>query len=249
MKKMGFMLLASFIALAICSCDKQELNNNQIDSGGSEGTSPYFFTGILVPRGLKVVTNEGNGYNLGKSDYTSLLLLLSGDNYSQFSEKTFDEFKILASKIGDKESKTGYHHATPVDNQTTESAMLGVTIRALSHYNEAHPAASSLKDVVRINYQSFDHVFDKALQPTAFGYVNHAMYSVEPTDDMPLVKYPALIMGTYVGETGYNDGLVMSIEFLQAPSIPSQQLQVTILFENGMKLTKDITVDILEIKK
>lgn len=249
MKKIGLMILASFIALAICSCDKQELNNNPIDSGGSEETSPYFFTGILKPRELKIHANEGNGYNLGKSGFTSLLLLLSGNSYSQFSEKTFDEFKILANKIGDTESETGYHHATPVDNQTTESAILGVTIKSLSHYNEAHPAGSSLKDMVRINYQSFDHVFDNALKPNVFGSVNHAMYSVEPTDDMPRVKYPALIMGTYVGETGYNDGLVMSVEFLQAPSIPSQQLQISISFENGMVLTKDITVDILEIKK
>ena len=249
MKKIVLMFLACFTALAISSCNQQELNNNQIDCGGMETPSPYFFTNILKPKELKILPNNGNGYSNEKSDFTSLLFLLSGDMYGQFSEATFEEFKNLANKIGDTENKTGYYHATTVDNETTESAISEVSIKSLSRYNESHPEGSSLKDIIRINYQSFDHVFDKALKPTKFGSVHHAMYSVEPTDEMTQVKHPALIMGTHVGERGYNDGLVMSIEFLQAPSTATQQLQVTILFENGTKLTKDTTVDILEIKK
>lgn len=248
MKKIVLMLLACFSALAICSCNQQK-PNEQFDFGGSETPSPYFFTGILKPKSLKIITNNGNGYGSEKSDYTSLLLMLSGDTYGQFSEATFDEFKKLASKIGDTESKDGYYHATPVDNQTTESAISEVTIKSLSRYNESHPEGSSLKEIIRINYQSFDHVFNKALKPTVFGSAHHAMYTVEPSEDFTQVKHPALIMGTYVGAREYKDGLAMSIEFLQAPSIATQHLQVTLLFENGIKLTKDITVDILEIKK
>lgn len=250
MKKTILILLACFTAIVICSCNQQKPKDNQLALGGSETTlSPYFFTGILKPKDLKVVSNNGNGYGSEKSDYTSLLLMLSGDNFAQFSEATFEEFKKLANKIGDTESKDGYYHATKDENQTTESAISEVTIKTISRYNESHPEGSSLKDIIRINYQSFDHVFNKALKPTVFGSANHAMYTVEPSDDFTEVKHPALIMGTYIGERGYKDGLAMSIEFVQAPSIATQQLQVTLLFEDGTKLTKDITVDILEIKK
>lgn len=252
MKKIALIFLVCFTAWAICSCNQQkptkkEHENEELNAGGYATRSPYFFTGILKPKVLKVRACNGNGYGLEKSNFTALLFLLSGDSYRQYSEATFEEFERLANKIGDTKSEEGYSHATPADNQTTESAILGVTIKSLSHYDDAHPEGSSLKDIVRINYMSFDHVFNKTLKPTRFGSEHHAMYSVGPTDDLTKITHPALIAGTYAGRTGYNDGLVMSVEFLQPPAIATQQLQVTIQFENGVELTDDITVDIVEV--
>ncbi len=240
-------LLASFVGLLPISCSQQGLSDDPIGFKGSETRAPYFFTGILKPKELRIHSNNGNGYRLGKTDYTSLLLLLSGDAYVQYRNDTFEEFKKLANKIGDTESKEGYLHATPVSHQTMEVAISGVMVKALSQYDDAHPQGSSLKDIIRINYESFDHVFDKTLKPTAFGSANHARYSVEPADEMPQIKYPALISGTFVGAKGYKDGLLMSIEFLQAPSVSKQQIQITLRFEDGSELKKDITVDILKV--
>lgn len=183
---------------------------------------------------------------MGSTNRTALLITLSGDSYNQFSSATFEEFKKLANKIGDTENKEGYHHATPVDHPTTESAISEVKIKTLSQYDESHPQGSSLKDIIRINYQSFDHVFNKALKPTLFGSANHAMYSIEPTIETPQIKHPALTAETYEGGR-LNDGLVMSIEFLQAPTTPKQHIQVTLRFENGQELTKDISFDLLDL--
>ena len=61
---------------------------------------------------------------------------------------------------------------------------------------------------------------------------------------MPPIKFPALIAGTHDG-----DGLAMSIEFLRAPSVSKQQLQIAIQFENGFELKKDVEVDIVKIAK
>ncbi len=240
-------LLVSFVGLLSISCSKQDLSDSPVDFNGSETRAPHFFTGILKPKELRIHPSNGNGYRLGKTDYTSLLLLLSGDAYVQHQYDTFEEFKKLATKIGDTESKEGYLHATPVSHQTMEVAISGVMVKALSQYDDAHPQGSSLKDIIRINYESFDHVFDKTLKPTAFGSANHARYSVEPADEMPQIKYPALISGTFVGAKGYKDGLLMSIEFLQAPSVSKQQIQITLRFEDGSELKKDITVDILKV--
>lgn len=126
MKKIALIFMACFTAWAICSCDQQkptkkEHENEELNKGGFGYAThaPYFFTGILKPKVLKVRANNGNGYGLEKSNFTALLFLLSGDSYSQYSEATFDEFERLANKIGDTKSEEGYSHATPVDNQTT----------------------------------------------------------------------------------------------------------------------------------
>lgn len=254
MKKIVFIFIACFTALAISSCNQQMLENKQLDfSGGLDGLdgselSPYFFSFILKPKELKLLPSTGNFHSFEASEFTSLHFLLSGDAYGQFKEATFDEFKKLANKIGDTENKEGYLHATVNDHNTTESAISDVMIKSLSRYNETHPEGSSLKDLIRITYHSYDFVFDKTLKPTIRGGNNQAVYSLDAPDDVIQVKYPALIAGRH-GAQGYRDGLFMTIEFLQAPSIPTQQIQVTILFENGMELTKDITFDILKIEE
>ncbi|MBB1537509.1 MAG: hypothetical protein HG464_005415 [Bacteroidia bacterium] len=245
MKKHTLVLMAAASVLAMFSCKRQDPQTK--DAGGFDGEgslSPYFFTGILKPENLGSKECTANGYTNEKTDYTSLLLFFSGKNYLQFQKETFDEFKKLANKIGDVENKQGYHHATPADYQTTESAISGVVVRALSQYDDSHPQGSSLKDIIRINYESFDHVFNKSLKPKAFGSANYAMYAIEPSDVMPPIKFPALIVGTHGG-----DGLAMSIEFLRAPSVSKQQLQIAIQFENGFELKKDVEVDIVKIAK
>jgi len=248
MKKLTLVLMAAASVLTMFSCKRQDPQTKGPGSDGVGTLSPYFFTGILKPESLRIKENEGNGYTNEKTDYTSLLLLFSGKDYLQFQKATFDEFKKLANKIGDVENEQGYLHATPVDYQTTESAISGVVVKALSQYDDSHPQGSSLKDIIRINYQSFDHVFDKSVKPKAFGSGNHAKYAIEPSDVMPPIKLPALIMGTYDGDR-YRDGLAMSIEFLRAPSVSKQQLQIAIQFENGFELKKDVEVDIVKIAK
>ena len=246
MKKLTLVLMAAASVLTMFSCKRQDPQTKGPGSDGEGTLSPYFFTGILKPESLRSKECAGNGYTIEKTDYTSLLLFFSGKNYSQFQKKTFDEFKKLANKLGDVENKQGYIHATPVDNQTTESSISGVVVKALSQYDDSHPQGSSLKDIIRINYESFDHVFNKSLKPKAFGSANHAMYAIEPSDVMPPIKFPALIVGTHDGDR-YRDGLAMSIEFLRAPSVSKQQLQIAIQFENGFELKKDIEVDIVKI--
>ena len=249
MKKLTLVLMVAASVLAMFSCKRQDPQAKGAGFDGGDGfPSPYFFTGILKPESLRIKECTANGYSNEKSDYTSLLLFFSGKNYLQFQKETFDEFKKLANKIGDVENEQGYPHATPVDYQTTESAISGVVVRALSQYDDSHPQGSSLKDIIRINYQSFDHVFDKSVKPKAFGSGNHAKYAIEPSDVMPPIKLPALIMGTYDGDR-YRDGLAMSIEFLRAPSVSKQQLQIAIQFENGFELKKDVEVDIVKIAK
>ena len=68
-------------------------------------------------------------------------------------------------------------YATPMDNLTTASSIAAVEIKALTPYDNAHPAGSSLKDLVRIKYQSFDHVFDQTLKPTTFGSAYPVSYT------------------------------------------------------------------------
>jgi len=45
------------------------------------------------------------------------------------------------------------------------------------------------------------------------------------------------------------DGLIMSVEFTKAPKAPHQQLEITLSFDNGLKLKKEIAIDILELKE
>lgn len=253
MKKLVLALGIFLSAIAICSCSRQELPNRGLDGGGtadgSGGKSPYLFSGILVTNNMEIKANSSNAYGLDSSDRTALLLLLSGDMYYQFNSSTYEEFKRLAEKIGDYPKEEGYTYATPVDNFTTSNSITGISVRALDSYNDTHPQGSDLKDIIRITFESFDHVFDQTLKPTIFGDSYHARYSIEPKEDFKPVKYPALIMGTSFGEKGYKNGLVISLEFLQAPSTPQQKMQVTVLFDNGMELKKDIAVDILELKR
>lgn len=254
MKRTYLFLFICFFAMAVCSCNQQSPQHGSQDKGGTqdgkEGRSPYLFSGILKTPDLMVKANDGNGYELGTTDRTALLLQLSGDICVQFSAATREEFKKLAEKIGDLPKEEGYVYATPMDNLTTASSVVAIEIKALTPYDDAHPAGSSLKDLVRIKYQSFDHVFDQTLKPTTFGSAYHAMYTIEPAEDFTTIKHPALIMGHYSEKKGlYVDGLIMSVEFTKTPDIATQKLQITILFENGMELTKEITVDILETKK
>ena len=73
------------------------------------------------------------------------------------------------------------------------------------------------------------------------------MYTIEPAEDFTPIKHPALIMGHYSKEKGlYMDGLIMSVEFTKAPH---QQLEITLSFDNGLKLKKEIAIDILELKE
>jgi lipoprotein len=245
MKNLTLVLMAAVSVLTMFSCKRQDPQTKGPGFDGVGSLSPYFFTGILKPESLGSKECTANGYTNEKTDYTSLLLFFSGKNYLQFQKETFEEFKKLANKIGDVENEQGYLHATPVDYQTTESAISGVVVRALSQYDDSHPQGSSLKDIIRINYQSFDHVFDKSVKPKAFG---SGKYAIEPSDVMPPIKLPALIAGTHDGDR-YRDGLAMSIEFLRAPSVSKQQLQIAIQFENGFELKKDVEVDIVKIAK
>lgn len=254
MKRTYLFLFICFFAMAVCSCNQQLPPNGTLDRGGTqdgkEGRSPYLFSGILKTPDLMVKANNGNGYELGTTDRTALLLQLSGDICLQFSAATSEEFKKLAEKIGDLPKEEGYVYATPMDNLTTASSIAAVEIKALTPYDDAHPAGSSLKDLVRIKYQSFDHVFDQTLKPTTFGSAYHAMYTIEPAEDFTPIKHPALIMGHYSEEKGlYMDGLIMSVEFTKAPKAPHQQFEITLSFDNGLKLKKETAIDILELKE
>lgn len=254
MKRTLLFLFICFFAMAVSSCNQQSPQHGSQDKGGTqdgkESRSPYLFSGILKTPDLKVKANNGNGYELGSTDRTALLLQLSGDICLQFSSATSEEFKRLAEKIGDLPKEEGYVYATPMDNLTTASSIAAVEIKALTPYDDAHPAGSSLKDLVRVKYQSFDHVFDQTLKPTTFGSAYHAMYTIEPAEDFTPIKHPALIMGHYSEEKGlYMDGLIMSVEFTKAPKAPHQQLEITLSFDNGIKLKKEIAIDIVELKE
>lgn len=254
MKRTYLFLFICFFAMAVSSCHQQSPQHGSQDKGGTldgkEGRSPYLFSGILKTPDLMVKANNGNGYELGSTDRTALLLQLSGDICLQFSAATREEFKKLAEKIGDLPKEEGYAYATPMDNLTTASSIVAIEIKALTPYDDAHPAGSSLKDLVRIKYQSFDHVFDQTLKPTTFGSAYHAMYTIEPAEDFTPIKHPALIMGHYSEEKGlYMDGLIMSVEFTKAPKTPHQQFEITLSFDNGLKLKKETAIDILELKE
>ncbi len=240
--KIPFVFISAlFLAtVALFSCTRESLNNK---GGGEEGgkgvTSPHFFTNILKVKGLALQTYDDGG----KGERPSLLVTLSGDMYTQKSEATAAEFEKLANAMGDVAKKEGYVHATPVDNQTTASPITEVLVKTLTDYDGAHAQGASLKDIIRIEYQSFDHVFDKTLKPTKFGSADHAMYSIAPEMAFTPIKYPALLAGVYTGNE-YAGGSVMRIEFTQPPSTPSQQIRVTLRFENGLELSKEIAVHI-----
>ena len=53
-------------------------------------------------------------------------------------------------------------------------------------------------------------------------------------------------MGQYQGNK-FSGGLVMSIEFTQKPINPSQQIEVTLCFANGLVLSKEVAVQIKEL--
>lgn len=254
MKRTLLFLFICFFAMAVSSCNQQSPQHGSQDKGGTqdgkESRSPYLFSGILKTPDLMVKANDGNGYELGTTDRTALLLQLSGEICLQFSSATSEEFKRLAEKIGDLPKEEGYVYATPMDNLTTASSIAAVEIKALTPYDDAHPAGSSLKDLVRIKYQSFDHVFDQTLKPTTFGSAYHAMYTIEPAEDFTPIKHPALIMGHYSEEKGlYMDGLIMSVEFTRAPKAPHQRFEITLSLDNGLKLKKETAIDILELKE
>lgn len=226
--------------MVIGSCSKETLQTNQKEV--LTLNSQYFFTGILTPKAMKVVANNSSVYDSGKPDHTSLLIELSGERYAKYSDATFGEFVKLAERKGDTPKEKMYAHATPTDNETTEFAISKVSVKAFSAYNETHPEGSSLMDVVRVRFESFDHVFDKTLNPKTFGSANHARYTTEPGDVLSPIKHLALNSGTQYT-------LAMSLEFVQAPLTPQQKLLITLTFENGLELKEELTVDILEQAK
>lgn len=237
MRKIGITLFVCLCAVLISSCSQESLKNAQ----GEVSTlhSQHFFTGILKPQAMKVLKSNTNGYELGKTDRTSLLVKLSGERYAKYSNATFDEFVKLAELKGDTPQGKKYAHATPTDNETIEFALSKVSVKSLSAYNESHPEGSSLMDVIRVRFESFDHVFDKTLNPKFFGSANHARYTIEPGSVLAPIKHLAL-------NAGAQYSLAMSLEFVQAPATPQQKLLITLTFENGLELKEEITVDLLE---
>lgn len=102
---------------------------------------------------------------------------------------------------------------------------------------------------MRVRFESFDHVFNKALKPTAFGSRDHARYTIEPERDFPYIKHPVLSMLASKRHGSYPGSLLMTLEFVEAPSNPHQTFLITLSFDNGIKLEKEVTVDIRELKK
>lgn len=231
--------------VALFSCTRHSLKEDKGTFVGEGVDSPYFFTNILKVKGMEVGASADYGYGLGKSERTSLHVGLYGDMYDQHREATSTEFEKLANAIGDVPKKEKYCHGTPVDNQTTESSISSVSVKTLTGYDETHPQGSLLKDIIRLRFQSFDHVFDKTLKPTKFGSADHAYYVIEPDEAFSLIKYPALLGRGYGGKE-YVGGLVMSIEFTQKPTNPSQHIEVTLCFANGLVLSKEVSVQIKE---
>lgn len=249
-----FISVLCLATLVISSCTRQSLREvssqkgsekrNRLDGEGS--TSPYFFTDILKVKGLEIKESTGNGYDFGESERTALFLLLYGNSYNQFFEATSAEFKKLAGVIGDVPKKEGYRHGTPTDNQTIESSISDISVKTLTGYDEAHPLGSSLKDIIRLRFESFDYVFDKTLKPTNIEDASYGNYLIKPEEPFTPIKYPTFRESGYRGEKEYVYGLVMSIEFTQKPSNPSQQIEVTLSFANGLVLSKEIAVQIKE---
>ena len=241
------MSMLCLATVAFFSCTRQSLRENRNGIDGEGYDSSHFFTNILKVDGLKVKESDWSGYyDSEKMERTALLVCLYGDMYTDMSEDTSAEFEKLANAIGDVPKKKGYRHATPVDNQTTESSISSVSVKTLTGYDEAHPQGSSLKDIIRLRFESFDYVFDKTLKPTNIEGACNGTYLLKPEEPFTLIKYPKLQMGQYQGNK-FSGGLVMSIEFTQKPINPSQQIEVTLCFANGLVLSKEVAVQIKEL--
>ncbi len=247
------LLLSTFLcAITLNACHKQrDPKKENIDGDG--WITPYLFDAIVKIGDLELKPNNNNGYQLGIPDRTALLLMLSGKVYYWHGEEHKEEFKRLAEKIGDLPKKEGYEHATPVDNITTEAPISSIEIKALSSYDAEHPEGSSLKDIIRIRYTSFDHVFDPTIDTNydpSIGVSHYQRgYSIEPEVGFNPIKHPALRGGGFSGKEGlFKKGLTMSIEFTKDPIFPRQKIQVSLSFGNGLTLKKEIDIDIIRLK-
>lgn len=218
MKKTIVILLLSFLTVGFQACDDEDVEITDVCIGCDPIQGSHFFTGIQIAEELVVQPYKYYPYGPREYDYTSLLVMVFGKGNSQFLLADREEFKRLATAIGDTAKENKYRFATPADNETLNTGISAVSLKALSHYNEAHPQGSSLKDIIRINFASFDHNFNSELKPKDFLSPGMGIYSIEPNENFAPIKYPSLHNKSYpTANTDQEGGSVMSIEFVEPP--------------------------------
>lgn len=255
--KRFFTLLWCLVPLLLGGCTKSSPNHGRVAGAASDD---FLFTGIVIPDSMKLYLTPYNCYDdrNGEIHYYSRMglgIALYGDAYSFKRTSTHGQFLELAKSLGDYPILDGYGHATPVDNTVLSCAVVGVSLQALSDYNEKYPKGSELSDIVHLSYESYDYVFPdflpKAGDEAVFyprGFLNSPMASFAK------IQYPALNRGGRFEfqEQGKPDRAMgvslLNVEFTEAPGIPHQKFLVTLTLGDGKKFEKEIEFDVVEYK-
>lgn len=219
---------------SISQIPPQKKTKKRLDGDDPGWEYPHFFSSIIVPKSMRLVAGR-----LSNRPNTNILCVyFDGAGYVQRMVGMQEGFSALATQIGDLPQKEGegYIHYLAKDNRTMISGIKSVSVRALSRYNEHYRRGADLRDIVRLFYRSFDHVF---VEPKSPDRNWERQYVTDCANGFKPVKYPSVFMGTYKGylERPYSyrfvGGAVLQIGFLQAPDRPTQKLQVTVTLQNG----------------
>lgn len=176
---------------------------------------PYFFTTIIVPDSMNL--KEG-GSSL-QSRTNILHLQLFGHAYMQYQDRTADEFEVLAKKIGDlpREEGDGYLFYWGAPKITWSLGVEEISVKALTRYNDRYPEGADLANIVRLYYQSYDHVFE---EPRPLKPYREKTYATDCANGFKPIKYLMPYMGVfreYLGSSrgyAYRNGSSIEIGFL-----------------------------------
>lgn len=226
---------------------------------GSRFESDFLFTNIVVPNEIGIFPAVYNDYIRDDKTHffsrTGLSVLVYGDAYSSQREAYHEKFEELAKSLGDLPIHNGYSHVTPADNIVLSSALVGVSVQALSDYNKKYPKGSQLTDIVRISYESFDHVFPDLI-PKA-GDKKSLFSKLFPA--MPLNPFTTIGhlrlggVGRFEEQGGDKPAraiakTLLELEFTEAPITPHQKFLVTLSLGDGQKFQREVEVDVVDHK-
>lgn len=230
------------ILLGLTGCNGKSCEVSGDDRTGAGCRSDHFFTGIVVPDNIQLSVvdspNKVFPFEAYNPEITSLAVKISGNNYAEHNKLSHDKFVKLAKDLGDLPNAGAYIHATPVDRIVLNSPIVGISIVGVTTYDKTHSSGSSLEDITSICYLSNDIDFKSFGYKQSTGTEDHTdFHNMLSLRNFAPIDYTAISYGKYIEEgTGFQGGLLMSIEFDKVPDTNPQTVQVTIYLQNGEKL-------------
>lgn len=219
--------------------------------------SNYYLYNIAPVKKLAVVQRDIsyliNEFRVGVCNYASKYTLRGA------------EFKRVADSIGDG----GFHiyKVEPSDHRwdtgTLQFGVRGIKLTALTDYNETHKAGSSLLDLVKATYRTYD-LSKKVKDKCEYGpelipeikFFKKVAIKENLRLDVPEIHLDRYEMPSFNGSNTVDDTLeclngqlayFLTLEFSELPIEKDQKMRISVRFANGKTLTADFDAKLTKL--